>query len=73
MELVNEFLSALLSLLPQSPFRAFFEQVQAMPYLPWLNWILPIAAMADIFRLWLVAVGLYLLYNLIMRKVGLIQ
>lgn len=73
MELVNEFLSALLSLLPRSPFRQFFEGIQSMPYLPWLNWVIPVAAMANIFRLWLVAVGLYFIYNLIMRKVGLVQ
>lgn len=73
MELVEEFLEALLSLLPRSPFRAFFESVQAMPYLPFLNWVIPVAAMANIFRLWLVAVGVYFIYNLIMRKVGVIQ
>lgn len=73
MELVNQFLEALLSLLPRSPFREFFAEFQELPFLPFLNWFLPVQAMANIFRLWLVAVGLYFVYNLIMRKVGLIQ
>lgn len=73
MELVDTFLSAVLSVLPLSPFREFFDTVEALPYLPQINWFIPIGAMGRIFRLWLVAVGLYQVYNLILRKVGLIQ
>lgn len=73
MELVNEFLGALLALLPTSPFREFYSLVQDLPYLGVLNWFFPFGAAGRVLRVWLVAVGVYFFYNLIMRKVGLIQ
>lgn len=73
MELVDQFIAAVLSVLPLSPFQEFFDMVQAIPFLPVLNWLVPIGMMGRIFRGWLVCVGLYFLYNLILRKIGLIQ
>lgn len=72
-EILNQFLDWVLALLPTSPFTAFIESMETLPYLGWLNWFLPISEMIVIGEAWLVAIGLFYLYSVILRWVRAIS
>ena len=62
----------LLKVLPLSPFQQFIEQFRALPYLGWLNWFFPVGDCLTVMTAWLVAVGLFYLYSVVMRWVKII-
>lgn len=72
--LFSHFSSALMQVLPVSPFAAFFsEWSQGSGYgtlrtgIAWLNWLFPAAACVRILEAWLVAVLAYYIYSVVMR------
>ena len=71
-ELLSKFGDFLVNVLPVSPFRGYIDNISELPYLPWLNWFLPIRAILIIFTSWLSAVALFYLYSIIMRWVKVI-
>lgn len=73
MEIVEQFLHAVLSVLPQSPFASFIDALSSIPYLGYLNYFIPIGSFIAIGQSWLVAVGLFYLYSIIMRWIRMIQ
>lgn len=72
-EILDKFLSGLLSVLPLSPFTEIISSLGAMPFLGYLNWFIPIGAFLKIGSAWLAAIGLYYLYSVIARWVKLIS
>lgn len=68
-EILDQFLSWVLALLPTSPFTSFLDSMETIPYLGWLNWFLPISEMIVIGEAWLVAIGTFYLYSVILRWV----
>lgn len=70
--LVSNFGSAVIKLLPRSPFRDFINSWQAPQFLSWLNWIFPVSECVAILTLWLLAIGVFYLYSIIMRWVKII-
>lgn len=72
-ELLDKFLSALLSLLPLSPFTGVIDQLAALPYLGYINWFIPIGKMLQIGMAWLAAIALYYAYSVIARWLKLIS
>ncbi len=72
-EILNKFLSAVLKLLPTSPFVAFLDACSDLPYLGWLNWFLPVGQMIAIGEAWLTAIGLFYAYSVILRWVRAIS
>ena len=63
---------ALLALLPLSPFTEFLESFANLPYLGWLNWLFPVGDCLVVMGVWLVAVGLFYLYSVVMRWLKII-
>lgn len=66
--------SALLVILPTSPFQPLLADL-AIGYpdaLAWLNWFIPINEILALLAAWLVAVGIFYLYSIIMRWIKMI-
>ena len=63
----NTFKDALLSVLPLSPFTQFIDQFRSLPYLGYLNWFFPVGDCLAVMSAWLIAVGLFYLYSIVMR------
>lgn len=71
--IIKKFLSWVLALLPTSPFTAFIEACKDIPYLGWLNWFIPVGQMLAIGEAWLVAIGLFYLYSIVLRWIRAIE
>lgn len=68
---INEFLNAIaaviLSILPDSPLKPFIDALGNKEWLPMLNWFLPIGNFITIGTAWLVAIGVFYIYQMILR------
>lgn len=73
MTLYQKFAQSLTSVLPLSPFQQYITQLQDAEWLHWLNWVLPLQGMMQIFATWLTAVALFYLYSLVMRWLKVIS
>ena len=62
-----KFSGALMNVLPTSPFTNVINSITEFPYLGYLNWFFPFGTCVQIFGAWLIAYGLYLGYNIVMR------
>lgn len=65
--------NALLQFLPDSPFKSFTSAITNIPYLGYLNYFVPVGTMISIGETWLVCIGIFYLYQGIMRFVKLIE
>lgn len=70
---LKSFLDWVLQFLPTSPFTSFIDAMEKLPYLGWLNWFLPVGSMIAIGEAWLVSVGLFYLYSIVLRWVKAIE
>lgn len=68
----QKFSEALMQVLPLSPFQQYIDQFRSLPYLGWLNWFFPVGACLTVMAAWLVAVGLFYLYSILMRWLKII-
>lgn len=66
-------ISFVLALLPQSPFVGFSYLVSEIPFLSFVNWIIPISEILVIFESWLVVVAVYYGILYILNYVGLVK
>jgi len=73
MEIVKQFFTWVLNLLPKSPFQTYIKSVGEIPYLAELNWFLPVPQLLAIGAAWLAAIALYYLYSIILRWIRAIQ
>lgn len=73
MELVTRFLDWVCDLLPTSPFVAYIDALETMPYLSYLNWFVPVSSFIAIGEAWLVSVGLFYMYSIILRWIRAID
>ncbi|MCH1981787.1 hypothetical protein MCG98_04280 [Ruminococcus sp. OA3] len=73
MEIVTKFLDWVLKLLPTSPFSAFLDSLEALPYLGYLNYFIPVGMFLKIGSAWLVAIGFFYLYSIILRWIRAIE
>lgn len=71
--LLKDFLDWVLQFLPTSPFVAFIDAMEDLPYLGWLNWFLPVGSIIAVGEAWLVSVGLFYLYSIVLRWVKAIE
>lgn len=71
--LFTKIIDGILSLLPNSPFQYLLQNMTALPYLPVLNWFIPISEIAYVTGLWLIAIGLYYIYSALLRFVRAIK
>lgn len=71
--LLDKFLEWGLALLPTSPFTEFINACSDIPYLGWLNWFIPVGQMIAIGEAWLVAIGLFYMYSIVLRWIRAID
>lgn len=69
----NKVLNAILFLLPDSPFADIEIHAEVKQILGYVNYFIPIRAMLVIAGSWLSAIGIYYLYQTILRKVNAIK
>lgn len=60
------------NLLPDSPFRALDTSAIA-PYLKWVNWVIPLNFAVSLIESWLLCVGVYYIYSVVLRWIKAIQ
>lgn len=72
-ELLNKFLDWVLQLLPLSPFRDVIDELAALPYLGYINWLVPVGRFLKIGAAWLGAITLYYMYSIILRWIKAIR
>lgn len=73
MEIVTKFLDWVLGLLPTSPFVAYIDALGSVPFLSYLNYFVPVSSFVAIGEAWLVSVGLFYLYSIILRWIRAIE
>lgn len=66
-DLWNSFSSVLLSFLPTSPFVQWINVIGSVPYLNWLNWFIPVGDFIKIGAVYLSAVTIFYMYQIIAR------
>lgn len=69
----NTVLNAILFLLPDSPFADIEIPAEVKQILGYVNYFIPIRAMLGIAAAWLSAIGVYYIYQVILRKVHAIK
>ena len=72
-ELLDKFLSALLSLFLVSPFLPVIRELSALPYLGYINWFVPVGTFVKIGSLWISAILAYYAWSVIARWVKLLS
>lgn len=70
--ILDEFADLIISVLPKSPFIDFFESVEDIPYLGYLNWFIPVGAILKVFTAYLVCIALFYVYSVLARWIKLI-
>ena len=53
--------------LPDSPFTAFIESIEETPWLGYLNWFVPVGTFVGIGTLWVAAIIVFYVYQMIFR------
>ncbi len=66
-DVLNDILSAIVLLLPDSPFANITVPDEVMNIMGYVNYFVPVAAMLSIGASWLAAIGIYYLYQTILR------
>lgn len=69
------FAISVLELLPTSPF-VYLDELGQQDFYEWLqmlNWFIPINTFAVILESWLVAVGIYYIYQIVLRWIKVIE
>jgi len=57
----------IMMMLPDSPFVALSKDADIQQVLGWLNWIIPVSSMVAILEVWLTAIAIFYVYQLILR------
>lgn len=65
--------NAILQFLPASPFQSFIASFAEIPGLGYLNYFVPVGEMIAIGQAWLVCIGIFYLYQAVMRFANLID
>lgn len=55
------------SVLPLSPLQQFIDQFRDIPYLGWLNWVVPVQGILTVLAAWLVSLAAFYLYSVLLR------
>lgn len=66
-DLVNNIISAVMLVLPDSPFANFTVPEEVQKILGYVNYFVPIGVMLGIAAAWLSAIGVYYLWQTILR------
>lgn len=69
---VGAVISFLFAFLPPSPFKVI-DNTPVSDYLPGLAWIIPFNAIITMLELWVLAIGSYYIYQIVLRWVKAIK
>ncbi|MCM1233132.1 MAG: hypothetical protein NC489_23675 [Ruminococcus flavefaciens] len=72
-ELLDSFLQSVLSLFPLSPFAPVISELDALPFLSYLNWFLPVGDFLKMGTLWITAIAAYYAWSVIARWVKILS
>lgn len=72
-DIANKILNAVLLLLPDSPFADVVIPAEVQKILGYVNFFVPIRAMLIIAGSWISAIGIYYLYQIILRRIKAIR
>lgn len=76
-QLINvlmKLVTQLVNILPLSPFQPFIQQFKGnIPFVGYLNWLIPVKSMMVIAGAWLAAIALFYIYSAILRWVKAID
>lgn len=73
MRVLNSILNAIFSFLPKSPFTSVMGTVGKIPYLEYISYFVPIGEIMSITATWLTAVGVFYVYQIVLRWVKAID
>lgn len=62
-EILTSLLTAVVGILPDSPFQTLYEFKNQFDFLPYLNWFVPFDNALSITRVWVSAIFAYYLYD----------
>lgn len=68
---IASFINFVINLLPKSPFH-YLDNSSISDYIGYFNWLFPIDSMISFLELWLVAIGVYYLYSILMRWIKML-
>lgn len=71
-DVLGSLISLIFSILPPSPFKLISNSPIA-EYLPTLNFFIPIAEIIAITQVWLTAIGVYYIYQIVLRWIKAIE
>jgi hypothetical protein len=66
------FFSAIFSILPNSPFR-LLDSTPIAPFLSTINYFVPVSEILDILGVWIACIGVYYLYQIVLRWIKVIN
>ena len=72
---VTAMVGKVLSFLPDSPFLVLqnMSNTDMYKWIKWVNWFIPISSFISILEAWLVGIGLYYLYQIVLRWLKAIE
>lgn len=73
LELIQKFGQTILSVLPKSPIKEILSSVGKPDWLGYLNWFIPVNAIIIMLVIFLSAISIYYLYQIILRWVKAID
>ena len=65
---IVQLLTGMVSMLPASPFAEMLDSIEEIPYLGYLNWLIPFDRFVPLMGGWLVCMGTYYLYQNVRTK-----
>lgn len=72
-DLLNQLLAVIMVALPNSPFQMITQNATVSRYLGYLNWFIPITFMLGVLQAWLIAVGIFYVWQLLLRWLKAIE
>jgi len=72
-DLLNNLLNVIMVVLPDSPFVMITQNTTIAKYVGYLNWFIPISFMLSVLQAWLVAVGCFYAWQLLLRWLKAIE
>lgn len=69
----NDSLNKIIDFLPKSPFTEHIDALSNIPYLPYINWFIPINSFIVIGTSWLAAISIYYIYMIVLRWIKAIE
>lgn len=70
---LKQILILVLSILPDSPFRGFLDDLAQLPFLRYLNWLIPISDFMKLLSVWCAAIAVFYGVSVMLRFAKAIQ